>query len=78
MEEKFIFIGLMEDCQNAINRLSNTLGFPQVEVIRENAAEGNGQIDDKIHDMFIKDHPLEYQVFNYVREIYYSSFGVKF
>jgi len=73
IDDKFVFIGLMEDYQNAVNRLATLLEFPKFELTRENDAERFDKTNIKLRDKFIENHTLEYQVYNYVREIYYNQ-----
>lgn len=67
IDNQFVFIGFADKYQESIKRLSAILGLPVPDVGIENASERSETVDYNLKDFFIKQHPLEYEVYNYAK-----------
>ncbi len=75
IEKYFIEIGVVENIELSMQRISNKLKKPfQVEMLgRANATERNQEVPEEWRDIFIEKNPLEYEIFNYVKNNYFDK-----
>ncbi len=70
IKKKFIFIGFMDHYQDSLNHLADILGFPRMTAPFDNKSERFGKVDATLRRTFIDKHPLEYEVYNYARQLF--------
>ncbi len=71
INENFIYIGIMEDYDFSVGRLSEKLGFSFVGGVPHlNESPRYLEVDKSLKESFTKSHALEYKVYNYVRDHY--------
>jgi len=68
IDQKFIFIGFMDVYQQSLNCLADILGFPRMQAPLENKSDRFGEVDPALREIFINEHQLEYEVYNYARK----------
>lgn len=68
IDEKFLFIGIAEDLQASVDMLANILGYPSINVPKENASKWAEDIPSDALAEFIFNNPLEMAIYNYVKE----------
>jgi hypothetical protein len=69
INKKFIFIGVLEHYQDSVNKLANLLDFQEASVPEDNISERFEQVDYTLRDLFIKHHPLEYEIYSFAKSI---------
>jgi hypothetical protein len=69
-EKYFIYVGITEDLQTSVEVLAQRLGFPSVPAGRLNTSVHDEEIMKELREEFIKNHPLEYAIYNYALENY--------
>ncbi|MBP7216034.1 MAG: hypothetical protein KBA46_01990 [Candidatus Omnitrophica bacterium] len=70
IEQYFVYIGLVEDLQFSVNRIAACLGFRPEQVPANECVDHSDQADKRVRQEFIKAHPLEYALYEYVAENY--------
>jgi hypothetical protein len=70
LEERFIYVGIVERLQESVNQLARILGFSPIEVGRLNSSPRTESIPDNARDIFINKHPLESALYEYALKHY--------
>ncbi len=68
IDRSFVFIGFLDNYQDSLNHLADILGFPRMPAPFENKSERFGEVDHVLRETFIREHPLEYEVYHYARQ----------
>lgn len=63
IEERFIYMGIMEDFQNSLNHLAHALGFEPAVLGHLNRSNRYQEIPPHFREVFSERHPLEYAVY---------------
>lgn len=70
IKSRFIFIGFMDLYQESLDRLADLLGFPRMTAPFMNKSERFGEVDPALRKTFIIEHPFEYEVYTYARQLF--------
>jgi len=70
IEKYFVYIGLMEDFQFSVIKLSDKLGFSPVEAEHLNNSVRYQTVSKEIRERFIDSHQLEYAIYNHILKNY--------
>ena len=70
VQSSFIYIGIMEDFDLSVVKLSERLGKPLQPLQHLNPAERFAAAETRYKIIFMEAHPLEYALYNYVLENY--------
>jgi hypothetical protein len=68
LETQFVWIGLVENLQQDINRLSQLLNIPPVQVNRVNRSARDEILSQHIRDAFMDENLLEFEIFRYMEK----------
>jgi len=66
IEEKFVYVGIVEDIQTSVDCLADKLGKPRVSIGHDNISERNEYVPEDLKEEFIRRHPVEYAMYEYV------------
>ena len=64
-DTQFVYIGVAEDMPASVNRLADRLGFPRVAVPHVNQSPRDEAITPGLREAFVKEHPVEYAMYEY-------------
>jgi len=73
IQNKFVYICLSEDFQTSIDRLAEKLGRGTVKVPTYNISPRKETLSDELKEKFIAENQLEFDIFNYIKEIYATA-----
>lgn len=65
LQKHFIYVGITEDSDKSIERLSQRLGFPHVPIKRINESHWDEPIPDGAREEYRIKHPHEYTLYEY-------------
>lgn len=69
IDKYFIHMGVAEDLQGSVNKLSEKLGFLPVKVEVKNVSERDQEPPESFRKDYRERHPLEYAVYEYAQEL---------
>lgn len=67
-ESRFIYVGVAEDLQTAVDQLAARLGFASVSVPHVNVSRHDETLDPALAAEFVASRPLEYAIYHYALE----------
>ena len=70
IEERFIWIGIVENLPAGIERLARILGFKPAVIPRVNVSARSETLAPELRDSFIERHRFEFEIYQYVMEHY--------
>ncbi|MCX6583939.1 MAG: sulfotransferase family 2 domain-containing protein [Candidatus Aminicenantes bacterium] len=65
IETQFVWIGLVENLHQDIDRLAGLLGLPPVQVNRVNSSARDENLSPHIREAFITENQLEFEIYHY-------------
>ncbi|MDY0295748.1 MAG: hypothetical protein RB296_00315 [Acidobacteriota bacterium] len=68
LDERFLFIGLMERFQESVDALAGLLGLPSISVATENVSPWDEPVPAGAREEFARENPLETAIYDDVRE----------
>jgi hypothetical protein len=68
IETQFVWIGLVENLHQDIDRLAGLLGLKPVQVNRVNSSPRDETLSPNIRDAFIAENQLEFEIYHYVEK----------
>lgn len=68
LEERFLYIGIMERFQESVDSLARRLNVPSVCVAPVNVSPWDEPVPAGAREEFVRDNPLEMAIFSYARE----------
>lgn len=69
-ESQFVYVGIAEDLQTAVDQLAVWLGFASVSVPHVNPSRHDETLDPALAAEFVASRPLEYAIYHYALEHY--------
>lgn len=70
LNERFVYVGLAEDSNKSMERLAQRLGLPYIAMPRSNESSWDEPIPDGARDIYRRQHPTEYALYDYVSAHY--------
>jgi hypothetical protein len=68
LSTRFVWIGLVERLQEDMIVLAERLGFSPYTIDRINVSERDEELIPRTRDEFIKNNPLEFEIYHYIKE----------
>ena len=65
LEERYLYIGLTQDLQGAVNQLAHILGYPPLPISLKNVSEREEPVPDGAREVFAENNPLEMLIYEY-------------
>ena len=73
LRDKFIYIGIFEDLQTSVDRLSDLLGKPKWELPVTNASNYDEPVPEHLRREFYRDYPLLERIYKFAQNHYLSN-----
>lgn len=70
LEQRFVYLGVLDDYQASIDHLAERLGFASVRVDLENPAPRLEPLPEHARERFVENNPLEMAIYRYALEGY--------
>lgn len=68
VESRYLFVGVAENLQKSVDRLSKILGCNSVLISHVNKSNRNEDIPTGLREKFTEEHMLEMEIYKYVKE----------
>lgn len=69
-EKKFVYIGIIEDMDTSLKKLSERLGFKPPEQVWINKSERVEELSVSTREKFIKDNTFAFEIYKYALQNY--------
>jgi len=70
LEQRFVYIGVLEDIQTSVNILAKKLDFPEARVDWENISRRDEEVLKETKEEFINNHHVEYAIYDFALRSY--------